>query len=40
MTRWRNKNNLQDVPAQDLYFDEVRIAKTKEKVVGKLPPLK
>ena len=40
MTRWRNKNNLQDVPAQVLYFDEVRIAKTKEKVVGKLPPLK
>ena len=40
MTRWRNKNNLQDVPAQVLYFDEARIAKTKEKVVGKLPPLK
>ena len=38
MTRWRNKNNLQDVPAQVLYFDEVRIGKTKEKVVGKLPP--
>ena len=38
MIRWRNKNNLQDVPSQVLYFDEVRIGKTKEKVVGKLPP--
>ena len=32
MRRWRNKNNLQDVPAQVFYFDEVRIGKTKEKV--------
>ena len=40
MSRWGNKNNLQDVPAQVFYFDEARIGKTKEKVVGKLPPLK
>ena len=38
MSRWRNKNNLQDVPTQAFYFDEVRIGKTKEKVIGKLPP--
>ena len=29
---------MQDVPTQVLYFDEVRIGKTKEKVVGKLRP--
>ena len=40
MSRWRNKNNQQDVPGQVLYFDEVRVGKSKKKVVGKLPPLK
>ena len=28
------------VPAQVVYFDEVRAGKTKEKVVGNLPALK
>ena len=40
MSRWRNKNNQQDVPGQVLYFDEVRVGKSKKAVVGKLPPLK
>ena len=40
MSRWRNQNNIQDVPGQVLYFDEVRVGKSKKKVVGKLPPLK
>ena len=40
MSRCRNKNNLQDILARVLYFDETRMGKTKEKVVGKLPSLK
>ena len=28
------------VPAQIVYYDEVRAGKSKNKVVGKLPPLK
>ena len=40
MSRWRNQNNIQDVPGQVLYFDEVRVGKSKKEVVGKLPPLK
>tara|TARA_B100001121_G_scaffold255816_1_gene233459 strand:- start:91 stop:879 length:789 start_codon:yes stop_codon:yes gene_type:complete len=30
---------FKEMPTQVIYFDEVRIGKTKEKVVGKLPPL-
>ena len=30
---------IEDHPTQIVYFDEVRIGKTKEKVVGNLPPL-
>ena len=36
----RNKKKEKGVPAQVVYFDEVRAGKTKEKVVGNLPPLK
>ena len=36
----RNKTKEKAVPAQVVYFDEVRAGKTKEKVVGNLPPLK
>ena len=36
----RNKTKEKGVPAQVVYFDEVRAGKTKEKVVGNLPPLK
>ena len=28
------------VPAQIVYYDEVRVGKTRKKVVGNLPPLK
>ena len=35
----RNKKKEKGVPAQVVYFDEVRAGKTKEKVVGNLPPL-
>ena len=34
-----NKKKEKDVPTQVVYFDEVRAGKTKEKVVGNLPPL-
>ena len=30
---------FKEMPTQVIYFDEVRIGKTREKVVGKLPPL-
>ena len=30
---------FKETPTQVIYFDEVRIGKTREKVVGKLPPL-
>jgi len=30
---------IKDVPTQVVYFDEVRVGKTREKVVGNLPPL-
>ena len=44
LSKWiyssRNKKKEKGVPAQVVYFDEVRVGKTKEKVVGNLPPLK
>ena len=43
LSKWiyssRNKKKEKGVPAQVVYFDEVRVGKTKEKVVGNLPPL-
>ena len=44
LSKWiyssRNKKKEKGVPAQVVYFDEVRAGKTKEKVVGNLPALK
>jgi len=44
LSKWiyssRNKKKEKGVPAQVVYFDEVRAGKTKEKVVGNLPVLK
>ena len=43
LNRWihspRNKKKEKGVPAQVVYFDEVRTGKTKDKVVGNLPPI-
>ena len=40
LSKWiyspRNKKKEKGVPAQVVYFDEVRTGKTKEKVVGNL----
>jgi len=44
LSKWiyssKNKKKEKGVPAQVVYFDEVRTGKTKDKVVGNLPPLK
>ena len=32
-------NNINEVPTQVVYFDEVRMGKSKKKVVGNLPQL-
>ena len=36
---YRSKVFKKDLPTQIVYFDEIRTGKTKEKVVGNLPPL-
>jgi len=37
LSKWIKKNKKSEVPAQVVYFDEVRVGKEKKDVVGNLP---